>query len=73
MKKKIPFFTHSSFKLIPLDKPLDVPPNVTVLVFTEQGNIKKQIAPVEYVLNDMDEISEIIVQTDNKNGYIILN
>lgn len=73
MKKKIPFFTHSERKLIPLDAPLDIPPNVSVLVFTEQGTIEKQTAPIIYNLNDMDEVVSIGVTTDYKNGYIILN
>ena len=72
MKKKIPFFNHTKRKSIILDEPTSIPPSIDILVFTEEGELEKQTAPVKYHLNENDETLVIDVETDNKNGYIIL-
>jgi len=73
MKKKIPFFSHAKNKSIILDEPMSVPPSITILVFTEEGELEKQTAPIKYHLNQNDETLVIDILTDYKNGYIILN
>lgn len=76
-KKTISFFTNVEKKLILVTPALKTEfgeyPNVTVLMFDGNGNLKKEECPVNYVLNEYDEVAEIEVTTGNKNGLIIIS
>lgn len=69
---KIPFFTHEKYRQVSFDSPLQIPPSVYVLVYNDEGILQKQVAPIDYILNDVGDTIAISVLTDFKNGFIII-
>ena len=69
--RKIPFFQHQLTRTVSIDNATEGDyPNVRVLIFDGEGALHQEDVPIKFI--GEEQASSVVIETGNKNGYIII-